>query len=139
MRIDTGIVLAAALVLSASAWGLVQILSAPPRPALAERPAVQAGPVPAPAALQAIAARLRPPEPAAVREPVREPVTSRAPDMRLIGLIETDGEWVALFSLSGEAVTARPGDVVGGYRLSDIDARTVWLERGDERLRLELD
>ncbi|PWE18724.1 hypothetical protein DDZ18_03790 [Marinicauda salina] len=139
MRIDAPTLLAGAAIIAASAWGLGQILAPPPDARSPQRPALEAGPVPDGAALQAVAARLRRPEPASAPEPAASPRPTPAVEVRLIGLVESDTGWVALISHAGETTTVRPGGSVGGYSLTEVGARSVVLEREGERLRLELE
>lgn len=58
----------------------------------------------------------------------------------LLGTVVAGNGRVALFRIQGETgiIRARPGEMVGGWRVTDLEARGVRLERSGESMQLTL-
>jgi hypothetical protein len=76
--------------------------------------------------------------PASVRSEARD-VTPVAEGPRLVGLIRRGESLLAAVAVDGQLVLVRPGDAVGGARVSRVTEEGVVLRRADgSELRLDL-
>ncbi len=78
-----------------------------------------------------------PPQPAlvaAVLPPTPQPVVSAAPDLRLVGIVAGTDAAMAMVRRTGEgrSRTLRVGDIVDGWRVSEIGPARLLLRVGEE-------
>jgi general secretion pathway protein N len=81
-----------------------------------------------------------PPEPEAVEPEVVEEPPPEPPTLKLIGIVMTAAEQVALLSdeATGEVKRLRPGEDYDGWTLKIVDSRTVELANADQRHTLTM-